>query len=69
MISRRMFEPKAEGMAAQSADIIPLLDLGPLNAGLSGAREIAPLLRAALEKIGFLIKIEHFFINIQVKTA
>ncbi len=59
MISRRMFEPKAEGMAAQSADIIPLLDLGPLTAGWSGAREIAPVLRAALEDTGFLIITNH----------
>ena len=59
MISRRMFEPKAEGMAAQSADIIPLIDLGVLTAGLSGAREIAPVLRMALEETGFLIVTNH----------
>ena len=35
---------------------IPLIDLAPLTAGgRSGAAEIAPALRQALEEIGFLI--------------
>ncbi len=43
-----------------AADPIPLIDLAPLAAGgLAGARENAPALRTALEKIGFLIITNH----------
>ncbi len=39
---------------------IPLIDLAPLTAGgRSGAAEIAPALRQALEEIGFLIIVNH----------
>ncbi|MBC8239170.1 MAG: isopenicillin N synthase family oxygenase [Alphaproteobacteria bacterium] len=39
---------------------IPLIDLAPLaHGGLSGAREIAPALRHALEEFGFLMIVNH----------
>ncbi len=43
-----------------AADPIPLIDLAPLaGGGLTGAHEIAPALRIALEEIGFLIITNH----------
>ena len=38
---------------------IPLIDLAPLENGLTGAREIAPRLNRALEDTGFLIIVNH----------
>lgn len=38
---------------------IPLIDLAPLRQGLDGARAIAPQLNRALEKVGFLIIVNH----------
>ena len=47
-------------MDDNSANPIPLIDLAPLaDGGPEGAAEIAPVLRAALEDIGFLIIVNH----------
>ncbi len=47
-------------MNAHAGSPISLIDLAPLVDGdLSGAREIAPALRTALQDIGFLIITNH----------
>ncbi|MDP7545923.1 MAG: 2-oxoglutarate and iron-dependent oxygenase domain-containing protein [Alphaproteobacteria bacterium] len=48
----------SSGLLSESA--IPLIDLAPIaHGGLSGAREIAPALRHALEETGFLMIVNH----------
>ncbi|MBL6954005.1 MAG: isopenicillin N synthase family oxygenase [Alphaproteobacteria bacterium] len=48
----------SSGQLSDSA--IPLIDLAPIaHGGLSGAREIAPALRQALEDTGFLMIVNH----------
>ena len=53
------WQTNRRSMVAHSADTFPLIDLAPLTEGISGAREIAPALRVALEEVGFLIIINH----------
>jgi isopenicillin N synthase-like dioxygenase len=60
MVREQRLGARAGFMDDNSANPIPLIDLAPLaDGGPEGAAEIAPVLRAALEDIGFLIIVNH----------